>query len=100
MDTGQTIYILSQLILGAGAAFLAILLWPKTRDPAWMLVIFGVIIAYIETVYSILKIFGIAGQELIIFGSIPLFSLILPSVRMIFFIAAFTIMVYKQSKND
>jgi len=100
MDTGQTIYILSQLILGAAAAFLAILLWPKIRDPAWMLVIFGAIIAYIETVYSILKIFGIAGQELIIFGSIPLFSLILPSIRMIFFIAAFAIMVYKQSRNN
>jgi len=100
MDTGQTIYILSQLILGAVAAFLAILLWPKIRDPAWMLVIFGAIIAYIETVYSILKIFGIAGQELIIFGSIPLFSLILPSIRMIFFIAAFAIMVYKQSRNN
>ena len=100
MDTGQTVYILSQLILGAVAAFLAIFLWPRIRDAAWMLVIFGAIIAYIETVYSILKIFGIAGQELIIFGSIPLFSLILPSVRMIFFIAAFAIMVYKQSKNN
>jgi len=100
MDIGQTVYILSQLILGAAAAFLAILLWPKIRDAAWMLVIFGAIIAYIETVYSILKIFGIAGQELIIFGSIPLFSLLLPSVRMIFFIAAFAIMVYKQSKNN
>jgi len=100
MDTGQTVYILSQLILGAAAAFLAILLWPKTRDAAWMLVIFGAIVAYIETVYSILKLFGIAGQEFIIFGSIPLFSLILPSVRMIFFIAAFAIMVYKQSRNN
>jgi uncharacterized membrane protein len=99
MDTGQAIYIFSQLILGAGAAFLAILLWPKTREAAWMLVIFGAIIAYIETVYSILKIFGIAGEEYLILGSIPLISFILPSVRMIFFIVAFAIMVYKQSKN-
>jgi hypothetical protein len=100
MDTGQTVYILSQLILGATAAFFAILLWPRIREPAWMLVILGVIIAYIETVYSILKIFGIAGEEFIILGSIPLISLILPSVRMIFFIAAFAIMVYKQSRNN
>jgi hypothetical protein len=100
MDTGQAIYIFSQLILGAGAAFLAILLWPKTREPAWMLVIFGAIIAYTETVYSILKIFGIAGEEFIVFGSIPLISFILPSVRMIFFMAAFAIMVYKQSRHN
>jgi len=99
MDTGQTIYILSQLILGAIVAFLAISLLPKTRDAAWLLVIFGAIIAYIETVYSILKTLGIAPQELIVFGSIPLISLILPSLRMIFFIAGFATMLYKQSKK-
>jgi len=100
MDTGQAIYIFSQLILGGAAAFLAILLWPRIREAAWMLVIFGVIIGYIETVYSILKIFGIAGDEYLILGSIPLVSFILPSVRMIFFIVAFAIMVYKQSRHN
>jgi len=99
MDTGQIIFILSQLILGAVVAFLAISLLPKTRDAAWMLVIFGAIILYIETVYSILKTLGIVAEELIIFNSIPLISLILPSARMILFIAAFAIMLYKQSKK-
>jgi uncharacterized membrane protein len=100
MDTGQAFYIFSQLILGAAAAFLAILLWPRIRETAWLLVIFGAIVAYIETVYSILQKFGIAGEELVILGSIPLISFILPSVRMIFFIVAFAIMVYKQSRHN
>jgi uncharacterized membrane protein len=100
MDTGQAIYIFSQLILGAAAAFLAILLWPRIRETAWLLVIFGAIVAYIETVYSILQKFGIAGEEFIIFGSIPLVSFILPSVRMMFFIVAFAIMVYKQTRHN
>jgi len=100
MDTGQAIYIFSQLILGAAAAFLAILLWPRIRETAWLLVIFGAIVAYIETVYSILQKFGIAGGELVILGSIPVISFILPSVRMIFFIVAFAIMVYKQSRHN
>jgi len=99
MDTGQAIYIFSQLLLGAAAAFLAILLWPRIRETAWLLVIFGAIVAYIETVYSILQKFGIVGNEYIIFGSLPLISFILPSIRMIFFIAAFAIMVYKQSRH-
>jgi len=98
METGQTIFIISQLALGALAAFLAILLWPKIREAAWMLVIFGVIVTYIETVYSILRDFGIAGDEILILDSIPLISFILPSVRMLFFIAAFAIMVFKQSR--
>jgi hypothetical protein len=99
MDAGQTIYISSQLILGAVAAFLAILLWPRIRDAAWMLIIFGIIVAYIETVYSVLNIFGINAEGLLIFGSISLVSFVLPTIRMIFFIIAFTIMVYKQSRQ-
>ena len=100
MDAGQMIFVSSQLILGAIAAFLAILLWPKIRDAAWMLIIFGIIVAYIETIYSILKTFGIGTEEIMIFGSVPLISFILPAIRMIFFISAFAIMIYKQSRRE
>ena len=96
MGAGQTIYISSQLILGAVAAFLAIFLWPKIRDAAWMLIIFGTIVTYIETVYSILKIFGISGDDFLIFDSVPLISFILPTVRTLLFISAFIIMIYRQ----
>lgn len=98
MDAGQTIFISGQLILGAAAAFLAILLWPKIRDAAWMLVIFGTIFIYIETVYSVLKIFGISADELVVIASVPLIPFILTTVRTLFFIIAFTIMIYRQSR--
>jgi len=98
MDAGQTIFISGQLILGAAAAFLAILLWPKIRDAAWMLVIFGTIVIYIETVYSVLKIFGISADDLVIIASVPLIPFILPAVRTLFFIIAFAIMIYRQSR--
>jgi len=100
MDAGQTIFISSQLLIGAAAAFLAIFLWPKIREAAWILVIFGTIVAYIETVYSILKDFGIADDEFLIIDSVPLISFLLPTIRMSFFIAAFIIMIYKQSKGE
>ncbi|MCL2267217.1 MAG: hypothetical protein FWC17_05560, partial [Treponema sp.] len=76
MDAGQTIYISSQLILGAVAAFLAIFLWPKIRDTAWMLIIFGIIVAYIETVYSVLKIFGISIDDVLVINSIPVITFV------------------------
>jgi len=98
MDAGQTFSIASQLILGAAAAFLAILLWPRTRDLAWMLIIFGAIVAYIETVYTILRIFGISADDILIIASVPLIPLILPAIRTFFFIAAFSIMIYRQSR--
>jgi len=99
MDTGQAVYVTSQLILGAIAAFLAVFLWPKIRDAAWMLIIFGIIVAYTETVYSIIKIFGINADSFLIFETIPLISFILPTIRMLFFISAFIIMIYRQTRQ-
>ena len=100
MDAGQTIHIISQLSLGAIVTFLAILLWPKTRDAAWMLVIVGTIVTYIEIVYSILNSFGIGGEGFLHIGTVPLITFLLPIVRMVFFIAAFVIMVIRQSRQS
>ena len=96
MTLEQTIFIYSQLFLGAIAAFLAIFLWPKIRDPAWILIIFGSIFAYIETVYSILKILGVSADDILVIAEVPVIPLILPTIRTLFFIAAFIIMVYRQ----
>jgi putative exporter of polyketide antibiotics len=99
MDSGQTIYILCQLGFGAAATFLAIMLWPKIRDVAWMLVIFGTIVSYIEIVYSILKIFGVSSLDFFHIGSVPLIEFILPTLRMLFFIVAFAIMIKKSGEE-
>jgi len=99
MDAGQVTYILSQLILGALASFLAIMLWSKTRDIAWMLIVIGTIAAYIEIIYSILNNFGFISADFLLIGSVSLAAIILPSLRMIFFIAAFIIMVVKRYRR-
>ena len=99
MDSGQTVYILTQLILGALVTFFAIMLWSRTRDITWMLVIIGTIVAYIEIIHSILGMFGITGGGFILVGSVPLTSFILPVLRMCFFIAAFAIMFIRLSRK-
>jgi len=99
MDSGQTLFIMSQLGLGAAASFLAIMLWSRTRDIAWMLIIIGAIVAYIEIVHSILNLFGMGGGNFLLIGSVPLISFILPLLRMGFFIAAFLIMIIRQSRR-
>jgi len=99
MDTGQSVYIISQLVLGAAAVFFAILLWPRTRDAAWMMVIIGTILIYIETVYNILNVFGIGVDAFFLIGSVPVITFVLPSLRMLLFIAAFAIMVFRQSRQ-
>jgi hypothetical protein len=96
MDSGQTLFIFSQLIMGAVASFLAIILWSRTRDIAWILIIIGVIIAYIEIVYSVLGLFGISGGDFLLIGSVSVIAFVLPLLRMLFFISAFIIMIIRQ----
>ncbi|MDR3020677.1 MAG: hypothetical protein LBU66_07225 [Treponema sp.] len=100
MDSGQTAFILSQLGIGAVATLLAILLWSRTRNMAWMLIIIGVIVSYIEIVYNILELFGLSGGDFLMIGSVPVVSFVLPLLRMVFFIAALIVMLYwiKQSR--
>jgi hypothetical protein len=95
MDSGQIVFVYSRLILGAAAAFLAIMLWAKTRDIAWMLLVIGTIIAYIEVVYSVLETLGISASYGLMIGSVSLATILLSALRMLFFIAAFLVMVVR-----
>jgi hypothetical protein len=99
MDSGQVTYIISRLALGALASFFAIMLWSKTRDIAWMLMVVGTIAAYVETVYSILERFGITGGTVLSIGSVPLVSIVLPCLPTVFFIAAFAVMVVRKYRH-
>jgi len=99
MDMGQGVLIFSQLVLGALASFFAIMLWSKSRDTAWMLIVIGTIASYIEIIYSILKLFGFISTDFLLIGSVPFAAILLPSLRMIFFIAAFYVMVVKRNRH-
>ncbi|MDR2303420.1 MAG: hypothetical protein LBE10_02390 [Treponema sp.] len=96
MDIGELVFIVSRLVLGALASFFAIMLWSKTRDIAWMLMVIGTIAAYVEIVYSILELFGITEGDTFTLGSVPVTSIVLPCLRMVFFIGAFIIMVARK----
>ena len=99
MDAGQQVFVYSRLILGALAAFLAIMLWSKTRDPAWMLMVIGIVVSYIEIVFSILEMAGISAGNTLFVGSVSLAAIMLPALRMAFFIAAFLVMVIRRYRH-
>ena len=99
MDLGQFIYIGSRLFLSVAASFLAIMLWARTRDTAWMLMVIGVIVSYGETIYTIMNIFGIDSGNLFAIGSMSLLSILLSCLPMVFFIAAFLVMVIRNYRR-
>jgi hypothetical protein len=94
MDNGQAIFVFSRLVIGALAAFLAIMLWSRTRDIAWMLMVGGTITAYGESLYTVLNLFGISAP-LPVIGSVPLLAIVLSNVPTLFYISAFLVMVVR-----
>jgi Na+-transporting NADH:ubiquinone oxidoreductase subunit NqrD len=103
MDVGEIIYVSSRLLFGAAAAFFAIMLWSKTRNLAWMLMVIGMIAAYVETVYSILGMLGITELTKVLIGSVPLATILLSNLPTGFFLAAFLVQVvrkYRKTKAE
>lgn len=96
MSFEQMVNILSRLTVESIVTFLAILLWAKTRDTAWMFVILGVIVSYGESVFQTLKAFGIVNPELLVIQGIQIFDLVLANLPMLFFAVAFLIMISRR----
>jgi len=84
-----------KLVLGGIAAFLAILLWSKTRDAAWMSLVAGVVTSYAGIVYSMLVDLGIVVRTgMLVFG-IPIATLLFTVIPTLFYILAFILMLLR-----
>ncbi|MCL2007101.1 MAG: hypothetical protein FWG77_03360 [Treponema sp.] len=92
MDWAQAVYILSRLIPGTLASFLAIMLWPGTRDIAWMLIILGTIAAYVESIYIIIGRIGLIDTHFIL-------SVLLGVLPVTLIIAALFVMVLRKYRH-
>jgi hypothetical protein len=71
------------LLVGAFATFCAILLWSRTRDVAWTLLIIAAIISYADIVLSTLRRFGVLEQNLFVYNGVPLGSLLLANLPLL-----------------
>jgi hypothetical protein len=94
--TDQVILMLSRFFLGAVATFLAIMLWSRTRDTAWMLIVIGTIAHYGDVVFNALETFGVVRLDVITIGSVAVFPLVLTNLPTLFFILAFLVMVVRK----
>lgn len=87
-----------KLAFGGIAAFLAIMLWSKTRDVAWMSLVAGILTAYAGIVYNMLADFGIvfgSGATEIFILNIPLATLLFAVIPSLFYITAFILMLHR-----
>ncbi len=98
MAQSEIILYIIKLILGGAAAFLAIMLWSKTRDVAWMALVAGTVTTYASVVYEMLVGFGIifvSGSRGTLVAGIPLATLLFATIPTLFYITAFVLMILR-----
>ena len=93
----EVILYIVKLILSGVAAFLAIMLWNRTKDSAWICIVAGAVTGYAGLVYDLLMKLGIVlPQGPVIYG-ISLSTIIFTVVPSVFFIIALIIMNVRNS---
>jgi hypothetical protein len=84
-----------KLVLGGITAFLAIMLWSKTRDAAWMSLVAGAVTSYAGIVYDMMVRLGIIIPGGVSVAGIPLATLLFTVIPSCFFILAFILMLVR-----
>lgn len=96
MGTEQIILVASRFLLGAIATFLAILVWSKTRDIAWMLIVVGTVAHYGDVVFDALELLGVVQLDQLTIAGVAIFPIVLSNLPMLFFSAAFLAIVLRR----
>jgi hypothetical protein len=92
MRQEELVLLAVKLALGGFAAFLAIFLWSKLYDTAWMALVGGAVTGYVGIVYDMLRAIGVVA-------GVPFATLALTMVPVFFYIAAFILMIARTQKD-
>ena len=99
VEITHPVFLLCRLVLGALASFLAIMLWARTRDIAWLFVILAVIISYAEIVNSVLTVYDLGIKNVLPESYVFVVTILLSGLPVLFFIAAFLVMVVRKYRR-
>jgi hypothetical protein len=92
MRQEELVLLAVKLALGGFAAFLAIFLWSKLYDTAWMALVGGAVTGYAGIVYDMLRVIGVITDT-------PIATLALTMVPFFFYIVAFILMIIRTRKS-
>lgn len=95
MDQPVLVLFIVKLFFGGVTAFLAIMLWSKTRDAAWMSLVAGAVTSYAGIVYDMMVSLGIIVPAGVAVCGIPLATLLFAVIPSCFFILAFILMLLR-----
>jgi len=81
------------LVLSGVVAFTALMLWSLIREPAWMLVIIGMVIRFGDVAFQTLHRFGIISVIDVRIGDISLFWMLMRATPLVFIIVGIITMI-------
>lgn len=81
------------LFLSGVVTFTAIMLWSITREPAWMLLIIGLIARFGDVAFQTLHRFGIISVIDVRVLGIPVFWMLMRAVPLLFIVAGIITMI-------
>jgi hypothetical protein len=84
-----------KLVLGGVVAFLAIMLWNKTRDSAWISLIAGAVTGYAGLVFELLSKLGFFSASGITVAGLPFATLFFAIIPYLFYIVAFVLLLLR-----
>jgi hypothetical protein len=96
MSAADTVLLVSRLAVAAVAAFLAILLWSRTRDLAWMLIVIGVISSYADILFDLLSRLGLVDESRFAVFGLPIGRIILSNLNYLFLCSALLVMIARK----
>ncbi len=89
-----------RFVVMAIATFLAIVVWSRMRDAAWMLIVVGILAGYADILYSLLVEFGLLPDVSQSSGGAELLAFLFPNLPWIFFSAAFLTIIARRRKRS
>ena len=89
-----------RFIVMAIATFLAIVVWSRLRDAAWMLIVVGIIAGYADILYSLLLEFGLVRRIDESLRGGGMLAFVFPNLPWLFFSAAFIAIIARHRPRD
>jgi len=86
---------LADNIIAGFAAFMAIVVWVKTRDSSWVFIVLAVLGYYASVIYRTLLYFGIVPSEVYVFYGLDIINYSFIYIPQLFLLAALIIKAVK-----
>ncbi|MDA3810156.1 MAG: hypothetical protein PF518_07440 [Spirochaetaceae bacterium] len=99
MENEQMVLLLIKLITGFSATLTAVLLWSKTREPAWLFIVLGTVFLYSEIIFNTLDSLGLSKFYLFTVYGISLVEIIFASFPFLFFTIGFIIFLTNKRRR-